>query len=256
MRKIAAVLLVAALAMPAAFAQEMQSVQNITLMLDYDLDSTSYTACVTTGQGDRVWSPDRPGSNRITTATNGSTTTTAVSGEPFTPIAAGDILKVAYSGATPGGTDAPSGLATARYIVTRSSTTSVVVNSSWDLSIPATGYGFVWRKRTCGTTSTSGVVPMKGATKSTWQIQFDQMDVTGGIDYRIECMVDSATSSWVQVIPTSGSAYNITATGTYQHAIDVPEDYCRLVVKIGSADDGADTTTHAEKISAQVTVWR
>lgn len=85
--------------------------------------------------------------------------------------------------------------------------------------------------------------------------QIDQMDVTGGIDFKVECQDGTTTSTPVNVYPgTAGGATNYTATGAVRIVISEPWYQCRVGVKIGSADDGADTTTHAEKLTAVMTL--
>ena len=93
LKKIALLLLALVACAPFARAQAGGGTVDITLQALYDLDSTSYTYCRTTGQGGQVLSSGTP-ENILVTTSGSSTTVAAVtaSSAPFARVAVGDFI--------------------------------------------------------------------------------------------------------------------------------------------------------------------
>lgn len=216
-------------------------VRSVPLIVDYDLDATSYTFCTMLGEGQgaaaRAIQSPRGSLGNITTSGSSTTTTSfTASVEVFGPLAVGDLIGVIQSNDV-----------LWRYVTAKASASSITVDTAWDLEDTdhATGYQFFWRDRTCGTAATDGWFPVNGVHVGNFQIQVSQISVTGGIDYKVECKVDQYTASPVTII----GATNVTAVGYTGNVFYEPWEYCRVGLKIGSADDGSDTGADAEKVS-------
>lgn len=241
MKLMRAVLLLAlALVAPAARAEEI--IKAVPLIAGYDLDSTDWIYCSSVGETGRPL--DAPRLVNIKAKTSGSSTTvtsnTASSGA-FATVAVGDLLWFPRTE----GTVSAAATGEWRYVTARASADSITIDSAIDLS---SGYGFGFRRPTCGTTATDGWIPVLGFERINFVGQIDQLDVTGGIDYEVECKAEGPSATAVVIIgPT-----NKTTTWAGGNVAYEPWAYCRIGWKIGSADDGADTTTHAEKIAAYV----
>lgn len=236
----------------------------ITLVNNYDLDSTSYVYCVEIGQNENVWGANilSPGTSRA--ITSGSSTGITLAAGPtlaFSVLTAGDEIIFNSKGAVGGGSVQPLGTQTTRVVTAvNNSGADITVNAAIDLSVPAVGTVWTWRKRACGDGTGSltgylgGWIPMNDVLRWNFQFTTVQLDVTGGIDYKVECKQLGYLASPVVVIP----ATNITATGSIAATSELAQmfDVCRFGFKIGSADDGADTTTHTEKLGVYLKVVR
>lgn len=226
-----------------AVGAQAQSTVELPLCSDFDLDSTSYTYCVTTGiEGNPFGTPFSTPGARVTTSGSSTTVTAATAtSAPFAQATAGDELMFTYNGTT-----------VRRYVVTASSVDSVVVNAAVNFATP--GATVKRLKRTCGTSATSGWFPVRNTIGGSVTYSIDQLDVTGGIDVKFECRNQSsvATANTVTAVvnKTAVTAVVIQWDETF------PWHECRLGFKIGSADDGVDTTTHLEQITAFVTERR
>lgn len=219
--------------------------RTIPLMVNYDLDSTSYQFCSSTGQLGLVRQADIPVKLKVKT-TGSTTAVTAVTAgtNPFQNIAVGDILTFPVSGVSPvGTTDSTYGQTVTVYVAARADADNITASSALDLSA---GYPFTWRKVTCA--ATGGWIPVRNASLVQFLLQIDQLNVTGGIDYKVECRQRGA----VDLIETQAIG-NLTAVGTIRVGITDPYDDCRLGVKIGTSDDGGDLTVNLEKLTAAVT---
>lgn len=111
-----------------------------------------------------------------------------------------------------------------------------------DYDLDSTTYTFC--NTTCGTLAASGWLYTWGVDQTSFFFHLDQMVVTGGIDMKIECREDAAST-----VTTVYTSPNYTSTGTIR--VIIPENYyqCRMGFKIGTSDDGGDLTTNLEKIS-------
>lgn len=223
----------------------------------YDLDSASYIFCNVTGQLGDPWGPPIPGLSPI--ATSGPSTTVVevtASSLPFANLGVGDIIFTTDS----------TGAAAIRAITAKASGASITVDSAINLG---TSTPFSWKKLTCGTTAESGWISVQGWLYKKVSVHLNQMDATS-IDIKWECRDRTIDTQPEYVYPGSSTASGVCPGGTsasgacnYTAAsiatrtsveVDVPYDQCRVGMKINT-DDGLDTTTHAESITAWVTVW-
>lgn len=237
-KKLLAVLLSALTLLPeTAVAQPATGTTGvIVLASDYDLDSTTYVGCETVGPA-ILDLPGFTGPSKV--STSGSSTTvarqTSTDAPPFDNVAVGDELIFQYQGTR-----------YMRYVSARADNTSITVNAAIDLS---NGSGFYFRKRTCG--ASSGWVPVDGFARAQFDVAIDQLNVTGGIDVKVECRnrgsVTSPTIVATTNITTATSATN--TSNPWSAAVSSNFEQCRAAFKIGSADDGGDLTTNAEKVS-------
>lgn len=236
-----------------------QNVLTGTYVTNYDLDATSYTYCVTTGQNGGPFDPPIPGNGRLTTV-GSSTTVTGVtdSADSFGPVSVGDVLYIATAPQTN----------VIRYVTARASADSITVNSA--ISLAAAGSAFSWMKVTCGTGASNGWINMSAYAGKKLSLEITQMVATGGVDFKFECRDNTAVSTVHQVYPgetdacgtnatlSSGICNVATATtGTWDLVFSPEEqwDACRVGVLIHTADDGDDLTTNAEIINIYAKVW-
>lgn len=224
----------------------------------YDLDATAITYPLVTGLGGSPWGSPMAGSSRIkTTGSSASVTEATASTNPFTDLSVGDLVMVNLQDGT---TDL-------RVIITRTDAANIILNAAVDWSATG-GVAFRWLKQTTGTAVTNGWIDISGMDDVTMTIYFDQINVTGGVDMRWECKAAGVNAAPVIVYPGEsdgcGSAgtlgtnvCNLTGTAgiTSGLALVVTEPWtaCRLGLFIHTSDDGADTTTNTEQITATLT---
>lgn len=236
------------LAMLVLLAAPLLFADDYLIARDYELDSTTYiypTFCTLTAGS----APGQcPGSGydmqrKITTSGASSATVTTVSANAaFDVVAVGDMLLISPDGAS---VTTPA----LRRVVTRASADSITVDSN--ITIATAGANFrVWTLTPGTGVAADGWFRMD-ARPATIQVQIDQLNVTGGIDYSLECGMSPLGSS-TPITSDSVATANLTAVGTVTLVVAEPYDLCRLGLKIGSADDGNDLTTNAEKITVTV----
>jgi hypothetical protein len=246
----AAILLALLPMLAAAQSTSAPNVRKAILASKYDLDSTSYIYCMFTGVNASPWGGALPGGAPV--STSGSSTTvaaTTASTGPFTDVAVGDILYILSSG--------PQTAPVVRYVTARASADSITV----DTAITLTAATFTFKRRSCGTAASSGWVDVSTAwdVKVAWRIS--QQDTTGGISIVVYCKDNDDSGTGTRVYPPNNTGgtrecedTGIFATTTTGCAVTIPEgwDSCRLGMKIVTADDGADTTTHTEQVYANI----
>ncbi len=243
-----------ALAPGLALAQSVPPTKALNL-LEYDLDSASYifpiyctpssalsvTACRGTGGA------GRKSTQKITTSGSSTTVTSLASNGAFTELLVGDLILIEVPSEATTTPDAqPSQYL--RWITARASADSITVNSA--VTIPAAGVGFTWWKLSAGTSASSGWFPMNP--NQIIVVSVDQMDATS-IDYKVECRFkfwDYVSNPIIIAGPTNLTAATDTPDRVAIEGAD-RYDQCRVGFKINT-DDGADTTTHAEKITVIV----
>lgn len=243
-RRIAALLLLMGLLVPTLFAQgNNPKMGSFIILRAYDLDSTTYIYPVLS-QG--IF----PGPGRAVTVGSSTTVTASTnpaSAAPFQPIGVGSVL---YFG------DPASSI---RTVTAKASDTSITVDTAIDLSTNSTaGYGFAYQTLTTGATATDGWFRLGSPNiSSAIQIQIDQLNVTGGIDVRVECRLAGGdpVSAFYRNVTTAGIGGGTGTSDTGRIVYEILPHFreCRLGLKIGGADDGNDLTTNAESISAWVT---
>lgn len=211
----------------------------------YDLDSTSFTACSTTELA--------PGRGRVTNASSSTTITTVSSVSGFLGLVAGDEVFVDLS------LPADASRAWTRRVVATTPTTgsTLVLTVAIDLSANGTaGYAWQFRKVSCGTGAEDGwlLTARSTWTEVSWQV--DQLNVTGGIDVRVQCRDSGLAAYTVYPDPANSASANeclkgnFTAVNACRLIVTGHWGECRIQWKIGAADDGGDTGADAESLSA------
>lgn len=240
--------------LPAVAAAEQQKATFVSV---YDLDATTTTYCVTTGQGGTAFGAPMPAPAPVSTSGSSTTVTaTTASTAPFAQVSVGDILFFRQSG----------GSTITRYVTARASSDSITINSATTL----TAAYFTWMKRTCGTAATDGWISVAEWKTKKLTFRLEQVNVTGGISVVWECRDATYDTQPVRIYPNEGDGCGV--GGTYSSGFcnfttagidsrlsiitEAPWDACRIGFKIGSADDGGDLTTNAEQITASVHVER
>lgn len=239
--------LLALLAVPSLNAQGQA--KRITMLANYDLDSASYIYCnslgISPGAGSRGTGEPMPRGVRVATVTTGSTTISAVTAgtKPFVGMVAGDILYFEIKG-----------FVEERVIVTATDDDNTVVNRTINLhsentGVPAgQGVTFRWRQRSCGTAATDGWMDVTALPVVKFEINIDQMNVTGNIDVRVECQSFGAVLSPQQVFLDAIATAGIPSGRITRQMFWTDFDQCRVGLKL-TTDDGGDTGANAEQIS-------
>lgn len=206
---------------------------------DFNLDGTTYvypTLCTLTGGSA---AGQCPGSGydvqrKITTSGASSATVTAVSSNAaFDLVAVGDMILISPDGAevtTPA----------LRRVTAKASSNSITVDSV--ITIAAAGANWRLWTLTAGTGAAGDGWFRMDARAATIQVQIDQMSVTGGIDYSLECGMSPLGTS-TPLTSDSVATANIASASTVTLVVAEPYDLCRLGLKIGT-NDNLDTVTN------------
>ena len=224
-----------------AYSQPPAIQQRIPIMSDFNADTVgSFMYCVTTGTFNLANNPFRDSNIPIKTA-GSSTTLTAFSAgtSPFLNLTAGDELSLSDG--------------TYAYVVSKSTSDTVVINKAIDLTpTSTTGFPFSWKKRVCGTTATSGWFNVTRFSEFTLFFQADQGDASS-LDATLECEILGGASApnqiWLKnyLLATYGNAN----TGRTAFSVSsVRFDRCRIGVRL--TDDASDVGVATEKVSAYV----
>jgi len=219
--------LIAVLLAAPALAQDKR---DVTYEVDYD--SATETFCLLDTTQATTSAPVQ---------TSGSSTTlTAVSGSPFSEVAVNDKLIISQGGTS-----------YTRVVSARASATSITL----DVAVNVTSASLKYQKLRCGTTTADGWFAMSRRA-GTIDINVGQLNVTGGLDVRVQCAATGGQPRQVYPAltpPTSTASYiNFTAVGGMAVGIPDPWDKCRVGIKIGSADDGGDLTTNQERVTIKL----
>ena len=189
-----------------------------TFARNYDLNATSYTYCATT--------PVLAGNYLI--ETSGSSVTTvasdAVLGVPFAALAVGDDV---YATPTVGGE-------LRRIVVTKTSSTSIDVDSAWNLG--TTGVRWNYRHRACGTAATDGWLNVGPQTRADVKVDFVTLTGTDGVDVSIECRFSNDATLASQIYTAN---YSGTTAPTNSDVIPIGEDCASI--RVGLKWRTADT---------------
>jgi hypothetical protein len=218
----------------------------------YDLDATTMTFCTAVGVDGTVWdAQDKAGDAQVDNSGSSTTITDTGTGHPFTNVAVGDELLIDVAG-----------VLTPRGVIARASADSITVDEAIDLS--AADYDFTYRDTTCGTASTSGWVYVGNLHDLT--VFFDLSQYTGdgnGLDIRLQGSISTPdgytniTQLWPTDKEVGGAATvaNLLTAGETSNVmirVQEPIEYIRLGMLHHTADDGTDTTTDAEQITAGI----
>lgn len=241
--------------LPCAASSQIEE-REIPLASLYDLDSTSYIYCVTTGANGQVLNN---GTNNFVRVTSSTTTLAAVTAltSPFTSVAVGDEVTVVVSG-----------IARTRVITAKASDDSVTMNAGFvdatGTAVNVTNVQFTYRDRTCGTAATDGWFPVSTYRGANVSLQVTQISVTGQIEFIIQCRKSGVDDSPIDVYAEGMTAYR---PGGYNAAqVDNDEiilhngvvlfNMCRVGMLIDSADDGSDTGVDAEQVTVKLLLSR
>ena len=241
MKKVLILFVALFLAVP-AFAEQVTG----SVLVKYDLDSTTVVYPIMKGAGGRPFSSPISGNAAIKT-TGSSATVAAVTAStyPFLDVVVGDILIVNE---------------TSRLVIARASADSITVDTAIDLSALTGGYTFGFYHVIVGTGADGdGWFHVGDLTSMGIALQIDQMVVTGGIDVRVECKAAAIGAAPIQVWPycligVCGTYQNISGTAGIADRGAIGTDVgwqeeCRVGLKIHTADDGGDLTTDREQVT-------
>jgi len=252
MKKVILLLAALALATP-LWAQSSQELRANFAHL-YDLDSTSLTYCVMTGNGS-PFGPPNAGTLNVETS-GSSATVTAVSGTPFTDLAVGDTITGYLS----------TGVSNTVVIVAKATGAEVTVSSAvnWD---ETGGVPFTWWDQTCGTAATNGWIPVLPAKYVGFSVYYVQGDLDA-LSVTIECRRSGIGAQPEIVYPGPDSNCGNDGTlGTNEcefatdpaelGVVDIAPTYreCRVGLRVKTTD-ASDTTTNLEQITAVLTITR
>jgi hypothetical protein len=217
-----------------------------TILVDYDLDSTTLLyPCLS--------EPFDSGSNRA--ATTGTSTTLAsvpaTGAGAFRNLAIGDQMSFNIGGTL-----------TVVYVTAKASDFSITVSSA--LTLGTTGLPFTYRNFTSGTGDICWT-NLRGYPKKSITIEYNQGDLTGGLNWRVECKSNQLGAQPIIVWPASslsdcgpgayvaGGYCNIPTasagiTGRVQWQDDSVQGLCRVGM-YGVTGDASDAGANLEKIS-------
>lgn len=226
MKKTLAVLLGLLLAAPAYPQQQFQVVETLVLASVWDADSGTLTYCNTLGVARNLAGRNKTAPNSSVLSTSGSSTTVTATRDGFANVAVGDPLWINDDG-----------VQLQRVVTARASATSITVNAAVDI----TGASWEYRTLTCGTTDTSGAVPVSGYNHLTFQVILAQENSTS-TDYEVECRLYGPGTAWTVLSPI------VNDTGVFNDVVatDLGFDECRVGVRVNT-DDGGDTGVNAEQ---------
>jgi hypothetical protein len=227
----------------------------------YDVDSTSLTYCVMTGQNGDPFGGAMVGSSRIKTAAGGGSTTVTefVSGAlPFAQLSVGDTIIVDQNNSTPP-------VSQTVIVTAKASGASITVSTAMDLD-NAAGHDFRWLKQTCGTAITNGWINVEDATGVAMTVQYEQGDLTG-LRVRWECVPKGVGAAPVIVYPGQSSDCGIGGTlSTDRCDFATPGETARLMVSWGFPNsfqkcriglayhtaDASDAAANLEQVTATI----
>jgi hypothetical protein len=253
-RVLAAALL--ALAATAAWAQNALIAEDRWIVRQLDVDSTSVNYFATAF-------PLRKAVNRVATSGSSTTVSAVVAGSgPFAPVVApgaGSQDWVAFvAPAQPVATEA------FRIVAAKASNDQITVNSAIDLSA---GYDAYLGLQRGGAAVTDGWLDLSGWRAVAFTVQYAQGDLTGGLDWRLECKGGLSAAIVEPVYPTEGNddcgTDGVTASGYCRFAtapasftvgIDftqLPFGYCRVGTKVATADP-SDAGANLEQVNVTI----
>ncbi len=219
---------------------QTQTEDTFVLAHTYDLDAAAYTYCATTGiNGNNTGRNRQPpqGANRVSAAAS-TTLTCDGSLSCFNNVAVGDVLFINQIAGVVSGAAPVSGLPIIRSVTARASANSITMSGS---AITLTAAPFEYRKLSCGTADTSGVIGVAGARSITFQVGLAQEN-SASTDYKIQCRLYG--HAWSDVAgPT-----NDTSTFNDIFSTEVAYDECRVGAQVNT-DDGGDTGANAEQLT-------
>lgn len=230
-----------------------------TLMMRYDVDSTSVNYCRTTGMADDPYGRNNTMIDKVKTSGSSTTVTSVGTLGPFRDLAVNDVIFVDRG--APG-----TPIVDMAVIVAKATSDSITVDAAvnWDNS--AAGYTATWRRTSCGTTANDGWVDVASASQITMTIEYNQGDLDN-LSVRWECKAAfPGGANPVQVYPskndtcgqgTLASNFCDYATAGLLARTTVittgPWASCRIGFKVKTTDT-SDAGANIEQVNAYVVV--
>lgn len=217
-----------------------------------DLDATSYTYCIATGNSGPLGTPFDGRVNVKTTGSSTTITAVTVGSGPFDKVTVGDILFLRSQNTTPD----------IRYVTAKTSADTVTVNSAINIENSGAGRPFGWYDVTCGTSASDGWMPVSQFSLVKVLFRIDQMNATS-IDAIIEGRDDTLNPQPTLLYPDPADAAstneckkgNFTDVNGCAVVVTGIWDAIRIGFKINT-DDGSDTGADAESITASINARR
>lgn len=180
--------------------------------------------------------------NLDTATTSGSSTTvTSATTTGFAAVAVDD--PIVFSTSPP----------SHRVIAAKASDQSITIDTAINL---ATATKFVHKKTAVGATDSDGWIDVSGGSSRQWGVSYNQGDLGGGLDFKIECRLLDGTSYWnpiFQVYPSSGVA-NFASPGSAIGTVVVAFEHyseCRVGLKANTSDP-SDAGANREQVTVRV----
>ncbi len=183
-----------------------------------------------------TWRTDAPPQKVKTTASSASITSNTASSGALASISLYDLLLFNISGEM-----------FERGVITDTDANNVVVDSAINI---AAGYFFRFKKHFAGPDDEDAWVPFQANLGLTFSFYIDQMDATS-IDFYVQCRQAGTANRPVFMWTKNYTAATTTVGGDTVTIRNVNLDACRAGGRVNT-DDGADTTTHLEKVSITV----
>jgi hypothetical protein len=243
----------------AASAAQAQSLSG-NFAHQFDVDVTSLTYCLVTGQNGDPFAAARPGKAAI--KTTGTSTTVAeftVGTNPFADLSVGDTLIVTRdASAIP--------VSQTVVVVAKASAASITVSGAGLTLTGSGGHQFTWLKQTCGTTVNDGWANVGGYQTVSLTSLYEQGDLDALV-VRWECKAAGIGAQPVIVYPGESSDCGLggtlstdrcsfaTAGVTARLTVlveDNPFQYCRVGVAMATTDT-SDAGAALEQVTVVVT---
>jgi hypothetical protein len=244
-----ALVLVALGSSQAPLARGAASLDRTYLAIRYDLDrpDTNPVFCKSVGLNGGLGSNWGSVPGRVTTSGSSTTVTEKVTGElPFAGLSVGDVLKVNRGAPGPTTVDIVA-------ITAKASGASITVDTAVNWSGGTAGSQAFFRQPVCGQAATDGWFSVGAWEDFTVVVQFQQGDLGGGLDWRVECRDGGDDSSPVQVFPaTLGGYQNIPTAGYGVSASNALAGFerwneCRVAL-FANTSDTSDAGANLERI--------
>lgn len=237
-------------AIPTAALAQTNNTLRRSVTMQYDLDSTTGISC--------AFNPPRPIPIAVSAAASTTLAATTASTSPFALASVGDAVEINTGDINTGGARVR------RLITAKASADSVTI----DAATTVTARTFQLFISSCGTTATSGFIPVTSRAIATLSINVEQLSVaSGGIAFKIEGYLgdDPDHRNLTNLWPGESSAGSDCAAGTFAAGFCVfttvgnlpiftstpyiQVSFIRVWMKLSGADDGADTGANAEKVT-------
>lgn len=230
---------------PIASAQSPKAIVEAVLVDEYDVPAAGYTYVTFADQN--ITSPAQPLKGalgpgviknvRVKTVGSSTTVTAVTAGTgPFDNLAAGDLLifpqvKIGTDTNTVGEREV--------VIASVTSDDEVVVSAAIDLSSPATGFTFRFKKRYSDTAADRMFFDVSDFNTLSFQADVEAINATS-LDFIVECRLRKFGRAYTE----AGWTKNFTAAGQARVDIAVHQDQCRVGWKFNTDTGVQDVAVH------------